>query len=215
MVSALGFHRPWHLPQIVIPAEIGALDDQHARRAFADRHRGLLDTIEWNFQHDLESAARANVVGRIEWLSDRACRFYYFDTERSRTLTRIRTRTVKHTHDLIHAKKVRLPAPNVRKPRTCCQIIRAMPPWVQKRSSIVVGDQIVADVEQVGQTDEPNELVLAARWIGRKLEQGRQTAYRAAAKVMQAASKLTETTTDILRDPALVIGDYVLAGWEG
>jgi hypothetical protein len=90
-----------------------------------------------------------------------------------------------------------------------------MPPWMQKHSYIVVGTQIAANVEQVGQADEPNELVLLARWAGRKLQRGRERTTRATARVAEAASRLAKTTTQILRDPALVITDYVLFGWEG
>ncbi len=90
-----------------------------------------------------------------------------------------------------------------------------MPLWMQKHSYIAVGTLIAADIQQVAQADEPNELVLAARWAGQKLQQGRKEAARAPARIADAASRLVKTTTTILPDPALVIADYVLFGWEG
>jgi hypothetical protein len=215
MMTSLGEDRPWQLPTTVVPAEIGMIDHEEIRPELQTRHQELLERIEKYFLRDLESAAHANRIGRIEWLGDRCCRFNYFDTERSRSLTRLRTRTMNHTHDLICAKRVRLPAHSVKKPRRCSEIIRAMPLWMQKHSYIVVGTQIAANIELVAQADEPNELALAARWAGQKLQQGGKEAARAPARVADAASRLVKTMTKILPDPALVIADYVLFGWEG
>jgi hypothetical protein len=188
---------------------------EDARLMLRDRHRKLLDSIDREFQEDLEFAARAERVGKIEWLGDRACRFYYFDTKRSRTLSRIRSRTMKHTHDLVDARKVRLPADHVKKPKMCRNIIRAMPLWMRKHSYIVVGTQVVGNIERVDQTEEPNELLAAAKWAGRKLTRAHRKAVRAGKGAVRTASGLNRLTTAILRDPALVIGDYVLTGWEG
>jgi hypothetical protein len=190
------------------------IDHEEVRQELQTRHQELLKSIEKHFLRDLESAAQANRIGRIEWFGNRSCRFNYFDTEQSRSLTRVRTRKMSHTHDLIGARRVRLPANSVKKPRGCSRIIRAMPLWMQKHSYIVVGTQIAANIEQVDEADEPNELILAARWAGQKLQQGQKMAARAASRVAAATSRLVETTTKILPDPALVIADYVLFGWE-
>ena len=215
MTKTLGVDRQWQLPATVISAKYATIDHEEGRQGLQARHQKNLESIEEQFLRDLESAADGNRIGRIEWLGDRCCRFNYFDTERSRSLTRIRTRTMNHTHDLINARRVRLPANSVRKPQRCSEIIRAMPLWMQRHSYIVVGTQIAANIEQVAEADEPNELVLAAQWLGRKIEQSRERAARAAAKVASATSRFMKTTLWIVHDPGLVIADYVLFGWEG
>ncbi len=211
MFVTLGFNPTWQVQSVPITAEIGTLPHEKARQALEHRFADSVDYIARNVQRDLASSS---MVGRITWLGPRECRFSFFDTERSRTLTRTTTRTLKHTHDLIHARKVRLPARSVRKPKACRALIRAMPPWVRKHSYIVAGTQINANIEQVGETDRPSELVVLGRWIGRKLQEGRRKAARAGAQVVDAAARLGKSSTAILRDPALVIGDYVLFGWE-
>jgi hypothetical protein len=215
MMTTLGVSSPWQLPTTVVPAEIATLSHDEARVELQARHQKILESIEKHFLRDLQSATQTNRIGQIEWLGDRCCRLNYFEDERSRSLTKIRTRTLDHTHDLLNAKRVRLPANRVQKPRRCIEIIHAMPPWMQRYSYIVVGTQIAANIEQVAETDQPNELVLATRWAGEKLRQGRKAANRAAAGVSNAVRNFSKTMTNILPDPALVIAGYVLFGWEG
>jgi hypothetical protein len=214
MLGELGYCRQWRLPQNAVLADVGAMDLDDARYDLGRRHQELIDLVAGNFQRDLEAAAQANKVGRIQWLGDRACRFDYFDTERSRTLTRIHERTVKHSHELVDARRVRLPAWSVRKPKRCREIIRVMPPWMQKHSYIVTGRQILARRENIRETDTPNELAAAAHWVGRKFRQAGQQVIHSGAGALRAVSRVPEITMAVLRDPALVIGDFVLTGWE-
>ncbi len=208
----LGTNPTWNLPTDLVPAEIGTRDRDDARMMLAERHQASIEQIEAKFLRGLEEASEANLVGRIQWVGDRACRFHYFDKERDRTLTKLRTRTIKHTHDLVDARRVRLPATSVKRPRRCQAIIRSLPPWLAKHCYIVTGSQIVADVEQVAETEAPNEVVVATRWLGKKLRRGAKAVAKGTAV---AASVPLALSTAVLSDPALVVGDFVLYGWEG
>ena len=87
-----------------------------------------------------------------------------------------------------------------------------MPFWMVKHGYIVTGTQIVADVGQVAERKEPNELVTAARRMAGGAKRSAQVVLDRAAA---AASIPLGLSTAIRRDPGLVIGDYVLTGWEG
>ena len=213
MLRAVGYEASWELPTKVIGAEIGSYERQEAQEELRRWHQEFVETLTASFRRDLEQAAETNLVGRIEWLGDHACRFDFFEKERSRGLTTNRTRTVQHTHELIDARKARLPAYRVKQPARCKVLIRAMPVWMQKHAYIVTGTQIAANLDQVDEREEPNELVETARWLTRSVRSGAQAVRDSGRQIGRRVNRLA-SSIEILKDPALVIGDYVLTGWE-
>ena len=212
VVRQVGHEPTWHTPDDVVPAEIGAVDRDQARELLREKHRSAVKRLASDFEQGLEDAALANRVGTIEWFGERACRFHYFDRLQSRGLTTLRTRTIKNSHDLIDCRKIRVPAHSVWQPRKCQQLVRRLPAWLAKHSFVVVGTQIVADIEQVEETVEPNELAVAAKWVAGRVRRG---AKAVADGVASAAGTFRELSTAIAPDPALVVGgSFVLCGWN-
>ena len=208
MVQAIGHEPRWNISaRQSFSAELGTLEHEDTHQEFQVFHEQLVEELESNFCDALEEAAEANLVGRIKWLGPKACRFDFFEKEQSKSLTKVRTRTIKHSHELINAKKERLPARHVPQPRRCKELIQAMPSWMN--AYIVTGTLIRADHQQVAETEEASQLVRATRAAGR----GIGIAAAAPGKAIGAALvKIRENLIDA--DPALIVGDFVLTGWR-
>jgi hypothetical protein len=215
MFHALDRPTGWYFAPIDIRAEIGSLSLEEARQQVRQQLQEAQDLLEARLTAALQNAARANAIGRIEWFGRKACRFHYFDQERSRTLTAIKTKTVQHTHDLIKARKHRWPANDVRKPKRCEELIKNLPPWLAEHSYIVTGTVIRPTISQVAERVEANEVIRAARWLGDRMK----VATRAVSQGARSVAKTIEEGarrqfSEIRMDPALVVGnEFVLCGW--
>ena len=82
-----------------------------------------------------------------------------------------------------------------------------MPDWMQRYAYIVTGTQILANIEQVDQTEKPNELVRAVNWTGRNL----RSVWNSANNTIE---RWSTSDSSILFDPALVISNFTLVGWN-
>lgn len=215
MFHTLGEDEPWSVPTKLIEAQIAKLDIDAAREECRVHFEELAREIGRKLEARMEEAANANHIGEIEWFRDpvfnrpKGCRFHFYERQQSRTLTTIRERTVRLSHEVVDAKRHRLPARSVRKPKRCREIIAAMPAFMCKHSYIVTGTQILSDEEQLEATERPNELVQIGRSAAGLIG-------RSAAAVARASHEAYERVRniDIVRDPALVIGKFVLVGWN-
>ena len=171
MFSQIGCESRWDVPAIEINAEIGNMDTRQAQLFVSEHHKHCLNTIASSVEKNLFEACQAQHIGTIKWLGNNACRFTFYEKERRRTFTEIIEQNISHTHDIIDAKRHLLPASHVQKPRQAENIIRVMPKCLSKCCYVVTGTQIVSDIEQVGETCQPSELVNAARWMNAKARQ--------------------------------------------
>ncbi len=243
VAAKIGMEEHREIAPTSISADIGLLDHEEAREHLQQRYETLVSTVSHVFEYQLEDGAKTNHVGRLEWIDDpngftpKACRFNFYTREKSRTLTKIRTRTIEHVHDLVDAKAHRLPAPEVKKPKACIEIINAMSDWMKEDASIITGTQILANIRQVDETYEDNEVVRGIKATRRGIVRGARAIGRGTQRVaavmdqaflrsqgfssreeyeeeMERRRREREERRGILFDPALVIGDFVLIGWN-
>ncbi len=150
----------------------------------------------------LDQLVSSQQVGVIDWLTGDVCRYHFVRavivqstgpsvttrSDNGHTLRETTKQTILethraalHTHELVNARKHRLPALEVPKPRGVHELISTIPVWLQPYIRVVAGDQIRESV----------------------IERDLRTDTR------------EQTTERVLfsRDPAVVLGRYVLAGW--
>ena len=90
-----------------------------------------------------------------------------------------------HIHDIVDAHRLRLGDKSIGIPARVQPIIQAIPAWLASFAEIVAGNEISSEVHEV---NRKKEILRESQWVGEEIT------YR--------------------KDPALVIGCYVLAGWE-
>jgi hypothetical protein len=88
-----------------------------------------------------------------------------------------------HVHDLIQGN-LEYPK-HVKVPARVQPIVKAIPPWLQENTRVLVGQEISCETYVI---DRRKERVSESVWVGEEIT------YRT--------------------DPALVLGCYVLAGWK-
>jgi hypothetical protein len=158
----------------------------------------------------LERLVSTQLVGKIKWYSPQVCEYDFYravvvqslgesSTTRREEGSKVidtTTRTVTdnhrvaiHSHEVINAKKLALPAEKILRPQSVSTLIESIPIWLKHSVRVVAGDQIretivERELRTVSREDR-SERVVATR--------SEDTIYR--------------------WDPALVLGPYVLAGW--
>ena len=214
-------------------ADVAALPYEEALATLKQRHDTLVQKVATMFD--------CPRIGRFEWLSDDAARFSYVTVRRERGLLKVRDHRNKHVHDLV--KAVSHPFADeipIRDPRAK-QLIDMIPSSLKPYGRIIAGLEIVKGHEFAG-TDETltglgrivhgakqavvtgarstaesgrKAATVIARGAGRTLSSGSAwTAAGIGAAVLGTLGLLATMAQVVIADPALVIGEYVLYGWE-
>jgi hypothetical protein len=149
-------------------------------------------------------------VPKMSWSDDKCCEFDYEELSMSRgVLTNITTRS-RHHHELIRSQIHKLPASHVPKPREAQAIIDAMTPELMAACRIISGVLILEGEVQSGEFHD-NTL------LGNVVEGIARASKVSASYVGAAFEKLAERSKPrqvVVRDPAIVLGQFVLFGWK-
>lgn len=213
MLQELGHEADWNMTPVPVSAEISGMEHEVLQQTLFNRNSELIENVEVLFETALLEAINSQLVGEIKWIEpdsfgrSTGCQLNFFDQSKSRTLTKIRTKTFNHAHDLINARKHSLPALSVKKPKQCQKIIEAMPVWMKTHAYIVTGDLINAETKQVSESVVDNEIVRAAKRMGRGIRKV------AVATASAGVHFIDAVNTAIMEDPALVVCNYVFCGW--
>jgi hypothetical protein len=149
----------------------------------------------------------------IEWLDESTCRFTYNALSTVRGILNHAHIRVSHAHELVDARAHRLPARDVPKPRAATDIIGRMPPLLADAARIITGTLIVESASRIEQFHEPTIL-------GSALSTMTDLASRAARRAASFAARGIENISSSMsrqvlkRDPAIIVGEFCLFGWE-
>lgn len=196
----------------------------------AEVHRDLLHELETQLSQfvkdifiTLDRLVAEDALGTIEWIGDALCKFHYLhdliihepaadqietilatnlpgDSElRARRMNSFRIdsginkfRVELHEHELMGAERSSVGSATVIIPREIQPVLDAIPGWLKPMSEIVTGTCVRKRQAQITVKDEEWK---KREFIGSHL--------------------VTETiTTDVFYDPAVTLGNYVLAGWS-
>lgn len=158
----------------------------------------------------LAAFARATKVGRIEWISEEACRFSFNELRTIRGLLAQTIVRTSHTHELVQARVHRLPANEIPKPPAAKLLLSMMGAPLREATRVVTGMLVVKGEVATEKLREPTAL-------GRGVEKIGMGVRTLAAKGKAAASGVGSALRGVqvaLSDPAIVVGDLVLYGWE-
>lgn len=162
---------------------------------------------------ELGRAIRSTKVGRIRWMGEDACQFRFDELRSVRgILTRTHIRTA-HTHDLVRARVHRLPASELPKPQIAKEILAMMPETLCRATRIVTGMLVLKDE---GETERLIEKTPLGRGISALGGAARSAGAMTAAAASQVANAFTRKPAlqVALKDPAIIVGEFVLYGWE-
>ncbi|QDT46146.1 hypothetical protein Pan258_01630 [Symmachiella dynata] len=201
----LGIRTNWRFADSVAGSDVMASED--AKEELVRMHEEFLEQATAQFAFDLSKGANTYRVGTMEWFAKDVCRFSFYVDSVSRSLMERTTSRMRHTHDLVRARKVRLPARSVNKPAECRRIIKAMPDFLHRWAYIVTGERIARKSEEAERRIDPT---LLAKTVETVVSTGKA----AATATFAAADAFGKRVQEVVSDPALVLGDYVLTGWE-
>lgn len=158
----------------------------------------------------LAASARATKVGRVEWMSEDACRFSFNDVRTIRGLLAHTIVRTSHTHELVRTRVHRLPANEIPKPHAAKVLLSKMGEPLREATRVVTGMLVVKG-------EEATEKLREATALGRGVEKISMGVRMLAAKGKAAAAGVGKAVSGLqvaLSDPAIVVGDLVLYGWE-
>ena len=182
-------------------AELAIRPADEIRATLTDALAASSRSLMKGLANALDALVDANQVGRISWMADDVCRFFFFknviDTQATdrRTFRDRRetdwTRTyhnMRIVHDVIDERRVRVTSENLegmRMPRAARKLVNRIPDWLASAAYIVEGQEIrVSTEERSAHIDSWTEV---------------------------EAIPIVEARCDF--DPALVLGGYVLTAW--
>jgi hypothetical protein len=159
-------------------------------------------------------------LGRVTWADRESCRFTYFEVQRDRGILRNTVRRIAHQHDVVKARQHKLPATDVVIPKRGLEIISAIPAPLKRYTRVITG----LEVRQQAREDSSRE---ESTWLAQALARGKhqltQAKTAAAVGIVGAGAALASGFTALLSavtapvaiaDPAIVIGEICLYGWE-
>jgi hypothetical protein len=167
---------------------------------------------------DLENDMLAARVPRMSWSDDKCCEFEYEELSIHRgVLTNLTTRS-RHHHELIRSQIHKLPTPEVAKPREALTIIEAMTPELVAACRIISGVLILEGDQQSGEFRDNTLLGNVVDGITRASKASASYVGAAFERLSERAlEKLVEQPKPrqvLTRDPAIVLGQFVLFGWK-
>jgi hypothetical protein len=193
-----------------VGAEVAALPYNEAIAAVEQRLNGGIDLL----------CQRLTVpqLGHIEWLDDETCKFTYFQVDRKEGFVRDTLYRVAHTHHLVNARMHRLPAAEVAKPKKALAIIESLPPALYPYARIVTGLEVVNATAIAEQWKERNafgeflhDVGLAATSVPAIATAG----IAAGAGALAGLGWLGLAAAQVaIVDPAIILGELCLFGWE-
>lgn len=203
----------------ILPPKLHAFDAEIAALPFANTQ----EVMETRLRQAIAALAETldvPQVGRVVFTDNESCRFSYYDVVREHGILRNTIRRVAHLHDIVKARLHKLPADNVAIPKRGQEIIRAIPSLLHPYTRVITGLEIQ---KQSREDSSRQELT----WAGRALSGSKRhlkntgavvtTSFSAAGAALLAGlgSALAAATTPLaIADPAIVIGEVCLYGWE-
>jgi hypothetical protein len=203
----------------IAPPEIHAFEASAAALPYSD----TVDVMEYRFQQAIATLATAlNVpqLGRVTWSDDESCQFTYYDVVWDYGILRNNVRRVAHQHDVVKARLHKLPADDVPMPKRGREILRAIPAPLHPYTRVITG----LEVRKLEREESSRQ---ESTWLGKTLSRGKRqlkTTGTAVAAGLSAAGAavltgiggaLSLATAPLaIADPAIVVGELCLFGWE-
>jgi hypothetical protein len=167
----------------------------------------------------LAAALDVSQFGRATWPDDESCRFTFFEPVWERGILRNKVRRIAHQHDLVDARERKLPVQDIVIPKRGREIIALIPAPLQRYTRVITGLEVRKEEREASNREE-------ATWLAQALKSGARQLGRAktaaAMGLAAAGGALVAGTTGLSRiskalavaDPAIVIGEVCLFGWE-
>ncbi len=204
--------------QFTVP-EIAAFDASVAALPYNDTLQLMVDRLG-EAQAALVAALDDPRFGRVTWSDDESCRFTYFEPLRERGVLRNTIRRIVHQHDVVDARQHKLPASGVVIPKRGRQIIAAIPAPLQRYARVITGLEVRKEEREDSSRKERTWLGQALANGGRQLSSAKAAAAlglaaAGGALVAGATGALSRISSALaVADPAIVIGEVCLYGWE-
>jgi len=201
----------------------------------ADDALAMQATINENLQvaaSQLAAAWDCSRIGRIEMLARNACRFTYYDFVDQGGILNRTYDVAKHQHDLASARFHRAEAVNIEIPERA-KLMLARLHYLKPYARIVTGVEVATGTEQSESFQERTALGRALDTTVDATARGAKAAGRGARRVSKsvttrgvvlgglalgglaaAGMALSSLAAVAIADPALIIGDRVLYGWD-
>jgi hypothetical protein len=203
----------------IVPPTIHAFDAATAALPYVE----TLDVMQYRLRQAIAALAAAlNVpqLGRVDWPDEESCRFTYFEVAKDRGLLHNRFRRIAHQHDVVKARLHKLPADEVTMPKRARHILNAIPGPLRPYTRVITGLEVRNEIREESRRNE-------STWLGQAIQVGarqvRQAATAAGTGLAAAgrslgtglASALSAIAAPLaIADPAIVIGEVCLYGWE-
>ncbi len=158
-------------------------------------------------------------VGTIAWSDDGdSCRFRFHEVHRRRGLFRELVGRTPHEHELVRARVRRVDDKDAKLPKVAQAIVNELTPELRRELRVVVGTEIVRNVGEREVKSELTPLGQALIGAGKKAAQTAVVAGPLVAKGLVGSAAFLGAglvaSAVFLADPALVLGDVCLYGWE-
>jgi len=198
----------------VLGAEVAALPFERAQAAIEQTVGAVADGVRQAFV--------AQRVGTLEWGADGdSCTFSFQEVAHRRGMFREVIRRTPHTHVLVRARIRPLDDRDVRLPPAARALVADLSPELRHELRVIVGTEVV---RQVGATEVRKQFTPFGEKVlsfGKAAGQAAAVAGVGAAAVV-GAGLLGATglgaglllASVFVADPALVLGDVCLFGWE-